>query len=127
MIKKTIKKTHVHAGDIVRVISGNHRGAEGKVLRVIREKNQVLVEGVRMIKKHLRRSQELPKGDIIEKEGPLPISNVKLVEKAAAAASASANKGTKPSKTSKKPKAPKAEKSEKIAKPKKAASSKQEE
>ncbi len=125
MMKKTIKKTHVHAGDIVKIISGNHRGAEGKVLRVIREKNQVLVEGVRMIKKHLRRSQELPNGDIIEKEGPLPISNVKLLQKAASVVSES--KGTKQKKVTKAPKTPKAEKADKLAKPKKAASSKEEE
>ena len=76
-----MNKTHVQAGDIVKVISGNHRGAQGKILRVIREKNQVLIEGVRMIKKHMRRSQERPQGEIIEREGPIHISNVKLLEK----------------------------------------------
>jgi len=74
-------KTHVHAGDIVKVISGNHRGSEGKILQVIRSKNQVLVEGVRMIKKHMKRSQEKPNGAIIEREGPIHISNVKLLQK----------------------------------------------
>ena len=75
-------KTHVHAGDLVKVISGNHRGSEGKVLQVIRAKNQVLVEGVRMIKKHVKRSQEKPNGAIIEREGPIHLSNVKLLQKA---------------------------------------------
>jgi large subunit ribosomal protein L24 len=74
-------KTHVHAGDLVKVISGNHRGSEGKILLVNRAKHQVVIEGVRMIKKHVKRSQEQPNGAIIEREGPLHISNVKLLEK----------------------------------------------
>ena len=74
-------KTHVHAGDLVKVISGNHRGSEGKILQVNRAKHQVVIEGVRMIKKHVRRSQEQPNGAIIEREGPIHISNVKLLEK----------------------------------------------
>jgi len=73
-------KTHVNKNDIVRVVTGNHRGAEGKVLQVIRGKNQVLIEGVRMIKKHTRKSQEHPNGAIVEKEGPIHISNVKRIE-----------------------------------------------
>lgn len=75
-------KTHVNKGDIVRVTTGNHRGAEGKVLQVLRAKNQVLIEGVRMIKKHTRKSQEHPNGAIVEREGPIHISNVKRIEAA---------------------------------------------
>ena len=75
-------KTHVNKNDVVRVVTGNHRGAEGKVLQVIRGKNQVLIEGVRMIKKHTRKSQEHPNGAIVEKEGPIHISNVKRIEAA---------------------------------------------
>ncbi len=77
-------KFHVRRGDTVEVISGNHRGASGKILQVIPAKSQVLIEGVRMIKKHQRKSQDHPNGAIIEREGPIHISNVKLVEKAAA-------------------------------------------
>jgi large subunit ribosomal protein L24 len=73
-------KTHVNKNDVVRVIAGNHRGAEGKVLQVLRSKNQVVIEGVRMIKKHTRKSQENPNGAIVEKEGPIHISNVKRIE-----------------------------------------------
>lgn len=73
---------HVKRGDTVEVISGNHKGATGKVLEVIPAKEQVLVEGVRMIKKHQRKSAEHPNGAIIEREGPIHISNVKLTEKA---------------------------------------------
>jgi len=73
---------HVKRGDTVEVISGNHKGATGKVLQVIAKKQHVLIEGVRMIKKHTRRSQESPQGAIIEREGPVHISNVKVAEAA---------------------------------------------
>ncbi len=73
---------HVKKGDQVEVITGNHRGASGKVLQVLPKKSQVLVEGVRMIKKHMRKSQDNPQGSIAEREGPIHISNVKLIEKA---------------------------------------------
>ena len=74
-------KTHVKKNDEVVVISGNHKGETGKVLQVFPEKEQVLVEGVRLIKKHARRTQDRPEGGIIEKEGPIHISNVKLLAK----------------------------------------------
>ena len=77
-------KFHVKKGDQVEVISGNHRGARGKILQVLPKKQQVLIEGVRMIKKHQRRSQDHPQGAIIEREGPIHISNVKLIERNAA-------------------------------------------
>ncbi len=73
-------KTHVKKNDEVVVISGNHKGDQGKVLQVFPHKGQVLVEGVRMIKKHTRRSQDHPEGAIVELEGPIAISNVKLAE-----------------------------------------------
>ena len=76
-------KTHVQKGDNVQVISGNHRGETGVVLEVLPAKEQVIVEGVRMIKRHTRRSQD-SEGGILEREGPIHISNVKLVEKAKA-------------------------------------------
>ncbi len=72
---------HVKKGDSIQVISGNHKGATGKILAVLPKKAQVLVEGVRMIKKHTRKSQENPNGAILEREGPIHISNVKLVTK----------------------------------------------
>ena len=75
-------KTHVKQGDQVEVISGNHRGATGKILQVVTKKNRVLVEGVRLIKKHQKKSQDHPQGAIIEREGPIHISNVKVIEKA---------------------------------------------
>jgi len=71
------KNFHVKKGDEVVVISGNHKGATGKVLQILPKKSQVLIEGVRMIKKHVRKSQDNPQGRIIEREGPVHVSNVK--------------------------------------------------
>jgi large subunit ribosomal protein L24 len=73
-------KTHVKKGDTVAVISGNFRGSTGKILQVNPVKGQVLIEGVRMIKKHMRKSQDRPTGEIVEREGPVHISNVRLVQ-----------------------------------------------
>jgi len=74
-------KHHVKKGYHVEVISGNFRGSTGKILQVLPQKNRVLIEGVRLIKKHLRKSQDNPSGKIAEREGPIHISNVKLVER----------------------------------------------
>ena len=74
-------KFHVKRGDIVRVISGNHRGSSGKILQVLPEKAQVIIEGVRLIKKHQRKTQDNPNGAIVEREGPIHVSNVKIVER----------------------------------------------
>ena len=76
-------KFHVKKGDNVEVISGNFRGSSGKVLEVIPRKQQVLIEGVRLIKKHLRKSQDNPQGKIAEREGPIHVSNVKRLEQEA--------------------------------------------
>jgi large subunit ribosomal protein L24 len=81
MILINKNKMHVHIGEVVKVISGNHRGSQGKIIRVIAEKNQVLIEGVRMITKHLRPSNTKKQGEIVKCEGPVHISNVRLVEK----------------------------------------------
>ena len=78
----SMAKFHVKRGDTVRVISGNHRGSSGKILQVLPEKAQVIIEGVRLIKKHQRKTQDNPNGAIIEREGPIHISNVKIVERA---------------------------------------------
>jgi len=74
-------KTHVKKGDNVIVISGNHAGSTGKILQVLTKKNQVVIEGVRMIKKHQKKSQDRPQGEIVQREGPIHISNVKIAEK----------------------------------------------
>lgn len=99
-------KTHVKKGDNVIVITGNHTGATGKILQVLTKKNQVLIEGVRIIKKHEKKSKDRPQGEIAEREGPIHISNVRIVEQA-----------EKPAKKAAKTKAekPKAEKPKKKA------------
>jgi large subunit ribosomal protein L24 len=74
-------KHHVKKGDQVEVISGNFRGSSGRVLAVLSSKQRVVVEGVRIIKKHLRKSQDNPSGKIAEREGPIHISNVRLLER----------------------------------------------
>ncbi|MDX6767643.1 MAG: 50S ribosomal protein L24 [Candidatus Methylacidiphilales bacterium] len=75
----TPKSFHVKKDDVVKVISGAHKGREGKILQVLRTDNRVIIEGVRMIKKAARPTQENPKGGFTEKEGSIHISNVKLV------------------------------------------------
>lgn len=74
-------KHHVKKGDQVEIISGNYRGSSGRILAVFSGKQRVLVEGVRIIKKHLRKSQDNPSGKIAEREGPIHISNVRLLER----------------------------------------------
>ena len=67
---------HVRKGDTVMVVAGKERGKRGKVLRVIPGKGRVLIEHINMIKKHQRPTQKLRQGGIIEREGPLALSNV---------------------------------------------------
>lgn len=70
----------IRKDDIVQVISGEHRGARGKVLRVDKDKDRVFVEGVNMVVRHVRRSQRHPQGGRIHKEGPIHISNVQPLD-----------------------------------------------
>lgn len=78
-------KTHVKKGDRVEVTTGAARGAQGTIIKVQADKGRVYVEGVRMIKKAVKPTQERPNGGIIEQEGPIHISNVRLVEDTSAA------------------------------------------
>jgi large subunit ribosomal protein L24 len=70
---------HIKKGDVVEVIAGNHSGKSGKVVEVSSSAGRVLIEGVRMIKKHAKRTQSNPDGGIVEREGAIHISNVRLV------------------------------------------------
>jgi large subunit ribosomal protein L24 len=70
---------HVRKNDKVKVISGNDRGKIGQVLKVFPETNKVIVEKVNLIKRHTKRSQQMPQGGIIEKEGPIMVSTVMLI------------------------------------------------
>jgi large subunit ribosomal protein L24 len=88
-------KHHVKKGDHVEVISGNFRRSSGRILAVFPGKQRVLVEGVRLIKKHLRKSQDNPSGKIAEREGPIHISNVRLLEREKPEKGAKSEKGKK--------------------------------
>ena len=72
-------KCHVKVGDQVKVIAGKDKGKTGAVLDLYPRKSQVVVEGVRIIKKAVRKSEKHPNGGIIEKDGPIHISNVKKI------------------------------------------------
>ncbi len=80
-------KTHVKKGDLVEVITGDHKGAQGAILQVISKEKQkrsgprILVEGVNMIKKAVKPTQDKPQGGFAEREASIHISNVKLVER----------------------------------------------
>ena len=67
---------HIRKDDIVEVISGDHRGARGKVLRVDPRRGKVVVEGVNMVYRHVRRGRKSPQGGRLQKEAPIHISNV---------------------------------------------------
>jgi len=73
-------KIKIKSGDVVKVIAGDHKGAEGKVVRVIREDNKAIVEGVNMVSKHTKPSAKNPQGGIVKKEAPIHISNLALVD-----------------------------------------------
>ena len=88
-----MKRFHVKKGDEVVVIAGAERGKRGKIIAVESGKQRVIVEGVRMIKKHMRKNQNQPQGAIIEREGTIHISNVMTAEKFDARA---AKRGTAP-------------------------------
>lgn len=71
-------KSHVKRGDEVVVIAGSHKGKSGKILEVLASKHRARVEGVAMIKRHLKKSQEHPNGTIAEREGSIHLSNLQL-------------------------------------------------
>ena len=73
-------KIKIKSGDVVRVIAGDHKGSEGKVLKIDREKNKAIVEGVNMVSKHTKPSAKSPQGGIVKKEALIQISNVSLID-----------------------------------------------
>ena len=75
-----MKKFKIKSGDTVKVLAGDHKGSEGKVLQILRDKDRVLVEGVNMVSKHTKPSAASPQGGIVKKEASLHISNLMLVE-----------------------------------------------
>ncbi|TXG38813.1 50S ribosomal protein L24 [Seonamhaeicola maritimus] len=72
-------KLKIKTGDTVKVIAGDHKGSEGKVQLVLKDKNKAIVEGVNMVKKHTKPSAQNPQGGIVEKEAAIHISNLSLL------------------------------------------------
>jgi large subunit ribosomal protein L24 len=72
----------IKVGDNVRVITGSNKGKEGKVLKVLRADNKVIVDGVNVVKKHVKPNRTNETGGILEVEAPIHISNVKVLDKA---------------------------------------------
>ena len=69
----------IKKGDTVQVITGNDAGKTGRVIKVFIDRDRIVVEGVNMVKKHARPTQDNPQGGIIEKEATIHVSNVMMV------------------------------------------------
>jgi large subunit ribosomal protein L24 len=78
-MKNKMTKLKIKSGDTVRVNAGDHKGSEGKVLQVLIDKNKAIVEGVNLVKKHMKPSAQNPQGGIVEKEAAIHISNLSLL------------------------------------------------
>ena len=74
-------KFHVKKGDEVVVLAGKEKGKRGKIIAVLTDKQRVIVEGVQMMKRHTRKSQQHPQGAIVEREGSIHVSNVMAAER----------------------------------------------
>mgnify|MGYP001122543037 FL=1 len=74
-----MKKIKIKKDDKVRIIAGENKGSEGKILKVLKNKRKVLVEGVNIVKKHTKPNSKNPQGGIIEKESPVDVSNLSLI------------------------------------------------
>ncbi|NNE76134.1 MAG: 50S ribosomal protein L24 [Pricia sp.] len=75
-----MKKLKIKTGDTVQIIAGDHKGVEGKVMTVDREKNKAIVEGANMVSKHEKPSAQNPQGGIVKKEAAIHISNLSLID-----------------------------------------------
>ena len=71
-------KIKIKRDDKVLVIAGEHKGSEGRVVKVMRDQNKAIIEGINLIKKHAKPSAQNPQGGIVEKEAPIHISNLSL-------------------------------------------------
>jgi large subunit ribosomal protein L24 len=81
-------KAHVKRGDQVIVLAGKSKGKRGKIIAVFPKKQRAIVEGLHMIKRHTKKSQQHPNGAIVEREGTIHISNLMKSEAAPQAAQA---------------------------------------
>lgn len=78
--KQKQTKFHVRSGDTVKVIAGNAKGKSGTILKVLTDKQRVIIDGVNLIKKHVKPTAQEPQGQIVETEGSVHISNVMLMD-----------------------------------------------
>mgnify|MGYP001182929778 CR=1 FL=1 len=69
----------IKKGDMVQIISGSYKGKQGRVLKVLNQRDRIVVEGINMLKKHVRPNQDNPQGTILTKEGSIHISNTQLI------------------------------------------------
>ena len=77
---KKVTKRHVKTGDTVKVIAGNEKGKTGKITSIITETNRAIIEGLNMVKRHRKPSAQNPEGGIIEKEAPIHLSNLMVMD-----------------------------------------------
>jgi large subunit ribosomal protein L24 len=75
-----MKKLKVRVGDIVRIVAGDHKGVEGKIMKVDFDKNKAIVEGANLVSKHEKPSAKNPQGGIVKKEALIHISNLSLID-----------------------------------------------
>lgn len=73
-------KFHIKKGDTVKVITGEYKGQQGRILEVIRNKSKAIVEGINMVSKHTKPNTKSPQGGIIKKEAPIHISNLMIID-----------------------------------------------
>ncbi len=74
------KKLHIKKGDTVMVITGESKGQQGRVLKLIPDSNRAIVEGVNLVSKHTKPNAENPKGGVLKQEAPIHLSNLKIVD-----------------------------------------------
>lgn len=72
-------RLHLRKGDMVEVLGGKYRGKRGKVLQVLPERGRAIVEGVNVVKRHVKPNRKVPQGGIVEKEAPLPAARLMVV------------------------------------------------
>ena len=79
-VLKVMRKFKIKVGDYVKIIAGSNKGSEGKVVSIVKKREKVVIEGLNLVKKHIKPNSKNPQGGIEEKESPIHISNVSLVK-----------------------------------------------
>ena len=75
-----MSKLHIKKGDLVQVIAGDDKNAQGRVIKVLVDKNRAIVEGVNMVSKYVKPNAKNPQGGIVKQEAPIHISNLNVVD-----------------------------------------------